>query len=127
MKGRPGSSRPNVGQLAGGWNLTKPDIAAALRTNGRFDYLIKESNAGRSTNRAARSARWTFRLSTRKPATRPKPPALARERRTLTEEPAAPTAVAPEMETSSPEPQAAGEDGASEAGATDSVEEEEFE
>jgi hypothetical protein len=85
----------------------------------------------RGNKRAAKRTRKTTRArktaaphTTRKPATRPKPPALARERRTLTEEPAAPTAVAPEMETRSPEPRrAAGEDGASEAGATNSVEE----
>jgi len=64
---------------------------------------------------------------TRNLATRPKPSALARERRTLTEEPAAPTAVAREMETSSAEPQAAGEAGAWAAGATNGVEEDEFE
>lgn len=88
----------------------------------------------RGSKRAAKHTRKTVRArktaaarATRKLATRPKPPALARERRTLTEEPAAPTAVAPRMETSSPEPQAAGEDGASEAGATNSIEEEEEE
>ena len=88
----------------------------------------------RGNKRAAKRTRKTTRVRktlaphiTRKPATRPKPPALARERRTLTEEPAAPTAVAPEMETSNPEPRAAGEDGASEAGATNSVEEKRFE
>ena len=86
------------------------------------------------SKRAVKRTRKTMRArkpvaprATRKPVTRPTPPAVTRERRTLTEKPAAPTAVTPEMETSSPEPQAAGEDGASEAGATNSVEEEEFE
>ena len=63
---------------------------------------------------------------TRKPATRPKPKALERERRTLTNEPAAPPAVAPEMETSSPEPRVVSAGGSSEAGAASSVEEEQF-
>jgi hypothetical protein len=83
--------------------------------------------ATKLTRKTVRAGKTAAARATRKLATRPKPPPLARERRTLTEEPGAPTAVAPKMETSSPEPQASGEDGTSEAGATYSVEEEVFE
>ena len=98
----------------------RPKKAAAVRQRG-------SKRAAKRTRKTARARKTAAARATRKLATRPKPPALTRERRPLTEEPAAPTAVALGMETSSPEPQAAGEDGASEAGATNSVEEEEFE
>ena len=93
---------------------------AAVRKRG-------SKRAPKRTRKTVRARETAAARAIRKLATRPTPPGLARERRTLTEEPAAPTAMAPEMETSSPEPQAAGEGGASEAGATNSVEEEEFE
>ena len=79
--------------------------------------------AAKLTRKATR-ARKTAPRATRKPAARPKPPALERERRTLTEEPVAPKAVAPETETSGPEPRVAGDGGSSEAGAARSVKEE---
>jgi hypothetical protein len=97
---------------------SKKAAAVGKRGSKRGAKLTRKTERARKTA-AARA--------TRKLATRRKPPALARERRTLTEEPAARTAVAPKMETSSPESQASGEDGTSEAAATNSVEEEEFE
>lgn len=79
----------------------------------------------RTRSRKATPARKTAAArATRKPAIRPKPPALERERRTLTEQPVAPTAVVPETDTSGPEPRLAGEGGSSEAGAASSVKEE---
>jgi len=89
--------------------------AAAARQRG-------SKQAPKRTRKATR-ARKTAPRATRKLATRPKPPALERERRTLTEESAAPTAGTPETEASSHEPRVADEGGSSEAGATTSVEE----
>src|SRR5437899_3088876 len=79
------------------------------------------------TKKTARARKTAAARATRTRATRPTSPALARERRTLTEEPAVPITMAPEMEASSPESHAAGEDRASEAGATSTIKGEEFE
>jgi hypothetical protein len=74
--------------------------AAAVRKRGN-------KRAAKRTRKTTRARKTAAPHTTRKPATRPKPPALARERRTLTEDPAAPTAVAPEMATRNPEPEGA--------------------
>jgi hypothetical protein len=101
--------------------------AAPKRSRRSTKAAAVRQRGSKRTRKTARARKTADARATRNLATWPKPPALARERRTLTEEPAAPTAVAPEMETSSSEPQAAGEAGASAAGATNSVEEDEFE
>jgi len=74
--------------------------AAGVRKRGN-------KGAAKRTRKTTRVRKTVAPHTTHKPATRPKPPALARERRTLPEEPAAPTAVVPEMETRNPEPEGA--------------------
>jgi len=74
--------------------------AAAVRKRGN-------KRAAKRTRKTTRARKTAAPHTTRKLATRPKRPVLARERRTLTEEPAAPTAVAPEMETRNREPEGA--------------------
>jgi hypothetical protein len=80
----------------------------------------RSKRTAKRTRKTTRARKTAAPHPARKPATRPKPPALAPERRTLTEEPAAPTTV---METSNPEARAGSEEGASEAGGTNGVEE----
>ena len=107
--------------------MAKAALKRSRRTR-KAAAVRKRSNkrTAKHTRKATRARKTAAPRATRKPAARPKPQALDRERRTLTEEPAAPTAVAPEMETRSPEPRAAGEGGSSEAGAASSVKEERF-
>jgi hypothetical protein len=106
--------------------VTKAAFKRSRRTQKAAAARKRGSKQAVKRTRKATRARKTAPRATRKLATRPKPPALERERRTLTEEPGMPPAMAPETKASSPEPRAGGESGASEAGATSTDKEERF-
>ena len=80
--------------------MTKAAFKRSRRTKKAAAARKRGSKQAAKRTRKATRARKTAPRATRKLATRPKPPALERERRTLTEEPGMPPAMAPETEAS---------------------------